>query len=246
MRIEAIELEAAPNEHPVAIDVARVRVALQSFVLPGDKNQPLFNADELAEIEAPLARALARATPQQDVCFAVSGQHGNFAPLSPRLVTTARVFQAGGRLNFVFGLVRHDWDSQFKATGAVIAFEPGHRARSQRAEAKVAADAARGDSLRADWVALGNLSSPPAPTAAQSAAADAKAAAAPASAPQVPAAAAPVPPSAAPPSAPAQTAKPGNYENIAERLRTLQKLRDEGLITQQEYEEKRREILKDL
>jgi hypothetical protein len=36
------------------------------------------------------------------------------------------------------------------------------------------------------------------------------------------------------------------YRNASERLKALQKLRDTGVITEQEYQEKRREILKAL
>jgi mannose-1-phosphate guanylyltransferase len=52
-----------------------------------------------------------------------------------------------------------------------------------------------------------------------------------------------------PPRAPAPAAAPDAealYRNTSERLKALQKLRDTGVITEQEYQEKRREILKAL
>jgi hypothetical protein len=36
------------------------------------------------------------------------------------------------------------------------------------------------------------------------------------------------------------------YRNVSERLKALQRLRDAGLITPQEYDEKRRQILGEL
>jgi len=97
---------------------------------------------------------------------------------------------------------------------------------------------ALGAARRGDWLALGDLDSlAPAATAS----------------PSTPTA--PATPTPAPAAAPAESAGPErstppatrpSYEVISQRLRALQKLRDEGLITQQEYEEKRKEILKDL
>ena len=64
-------------------------------------------------------------------------------------------------------------------------------------------------------------------------------------APTAPAAAKPAAPQAAPvePSAPPAPEQP---EQAEERLRKLQSLRDEGLITPEEYEQKRQEVLQDL
>ena len=76
----------------------------------------------------------------------------------------------------------------------------------------------------------------------------------------------PVAPSGAPPAAtrpaaavapaPAATAIPAPpkpaadadtlYRNLSERLKALQRLRDSGLITQKEYEDKRRQLLNEL
>jgi len=49
--------------------------------------------------------------PEQDVSFAVSGQHGMLGALIPRSATTVRVFFAEGRMNLIFGLVRQDWEA---------------------------------------------------------------------------------------------------------------------------------------
>jgi len=242
VRIEASEPGAPRNQHPYTVDTAHIRAALLAVRLPSEKNGPLFNDAELDEISPPLSRALAQAADNQDVCFAVSGRHGAFAPLSPRRVTTARVFRADGHLNLVFGMVRHDWDNEFKGTGTVIPFEPGRRAGPIRDEPSVALDPALGAARRGDWLALGDLDSlAPATTASPST---------PTAAPTAPATPTPAPAAApAEPAGPERSAPPAtrpSYEVISQRLRALQKLRDEGLITQQEYEEKRKEILKDL
>jgi len=235
VRIERIEAGAKRNDFPYTIDAARLRAALLAVHVPSDKNSALFIESELDEIVPPLSRALAQATGDQDVCFAVSGRHGSFGPLSPRLVTTGRVFRVDGHLNIVFGMIRHDWEDQFKASGTLIPFEPGRRAGPLRDEPTVSVDPAYGEIRRGDWLVLSDTPPPPA-------------VATPAPAPATPATAAPAPqapPAATAPEQGTPAARP-NYDAVAQRLRTLQKLRDDGLITQQEYEEKRREILKDL
>lgn len=233
VRIEAREPGSEANAFPYRIDPATLRAVLIAVQLPSakERDQQLFNNDELDEIIPPLARALAKATPDQDVCFAVSGKHGSYAQLTGRSVTTARLFTKDGRLQVVFGLVRHDFDAELRGSGTLIAFEPGHRAGPIKFEPAVAINPALGASRRGDWLDL-------VPASALAQALPAPAA--------VPAAgAAVVAPQAAP--APAAPAAPAaSYPVVSERLRTLQKLRDDGLISPQEYEAKRRAILDQL
>ncbi len=235
VRIEAREPGSEPNAFPYRIDPATLRGVLTAVQLPSakERDQVLFNNDELDEIITPLARALAKANPDQDVCFAVSGRHGSYAQLTGRSVTTARLFTKDGRLQVVFGMVRHDYDAELRGSGTLIAFEPGHRAAPLKNEPAVAISPDLGVSRRGDWLDL-----VPASALAQ---ARPPAAAVPA------AGAAAVAPQAAPAAAPAAPAAPAtSYPVVSERLRTLQKLRDDGLISPQEYEAKRRAILDQL
>ncbi len=281
VRLETREPGAALNQHPASVDPQALRSLLARLQLPGSRAEPLFNDDELNELVPPLLQALARATPEQDVTFAISGQHGFMGPLAARVVTTARVFFQDGRMNLVFGLVRRDFESQYKATGYLIAFEPGKRASAVDRSAQVIA-AYGAERRRADWLVLDPQATPPsAPVAAPMppavvvpapAAAAATATPAAPAAPAAPSAAStsatPVAPAAAaasvstpattppgPPSrtagatAPAAPAAPDAetiYRNVSERLKALDKLRASGLISDQEYQEKRRELLRQL
>lgn len=253
VRIESREPGAPLNQHPVAVDAAALRALLARIQAPGGRDESLLSSAELDQLAAPLAKALARATPEQDVSFAVSGRHGVLGLLASRAVTTARVFFADDRLNLIFGLVRRDFESQFRATGYLIAFEPGKRAGPVDRHVQVSVGSG-GTTRRADWVALDPRAAP-APVAAPSAPALPPAVVIPSPAPVAPAA--PVPaatavPSPAPPPPPAGTpaAAPQEadalFRQASERLKALQKLRDSGLITEQEFQEKRREILKQL
>ncbi|MCC9596954.1 MULTISPECIES: SHOCT domain-containing protein [unclassified Rubrivivax] len=237
VRIERAEPGAAPSLHPAVVPSEQLRallVPLRNAV----KDDELFTADELDVLAPALAKALAQAEPGQDVAFAVTGRHGGFGPLVPRTVTTGRVFRSADGLQLIAGMVWAPFESQYLATGVRVAFEPGRRAAPVDAGVRIAAP--NGRSVRADWVSL--LVAPaaaPAPRAATTAPA--------AAAPVAPAAAgAAVPPAAAPAPAPQRPRDAGFYEDQEQRLRTLKRLHDNGLITDEEYRQKRYEVLQQL
>ena len=227
VRIERSEPGAAPNLHPVIVSVSVLKKALGDVQLGTD---PLFNETELAEIVPPLTAALGRTTADQDISFAVSGKHSALAMLAPRSVTSARLFRNADGLQLIVGLAQRPFESEFNATGVLIAFEPGRRNAPVDASIRLSDADPASASRRADWVSL-----PIAPVIAEPALTGAPTTAQP-------------PPSSAPPStAPRPAPKAdASHRDIAERLKILQSLRDTGLITQQEYEDKRRQILNDL
>jgi len=150
-------------------------------------------------------------------------------------------------VNLVFGLVQRDVDFVPTLDGKLAPVESGHRAAPVPEEAEVAsAGAAR--RLRGDWLAFDAppVVAAPRPLPAATEPAPAAAVAPGSAAPQPPSSVnapaasttAPVPPPLAP------AAKPGR--SIEDRLRTLQRLRDLGLVTPEEYESKRRQILSEL
>jgi hypothetical protein len=239
VRIETREPGAALNQHPFEVAPAALRVILEQARLAGGKAESLFSTKQLDEITGPLATALGRATAEQDVSIAVSDQFGFLGSLASRSVTTARLFRRDGQLQLIAGLVRRDFESQFRGSGYLIAFEPGQRAKPVERTAKLAVAAGTGSSVRDDWLALNTrvvAAAPAAPAAAGAATTAAPAAAA----------AAVASPAAAPaPAAPGRDAD-ALYRSTADRLRALEKLRADGLITDAEYQEKRRQILRDL
>ncbi|HTT11229.1 MAG TPA: SHOCT domain-containing protein [Burkholderiaceae bacterium] len=265
VRIETREPGAPLNQQPVSITPQTLRELLMRVELPGKGNEPVFISSELDEIVPPLAQALARALPEQDVSFAVSGRHA-LGGLAPRSVTTARVFYIDGRLNLIFGLVRADWENEYRGSGYLIPFEPGKRESMVDRNVRVAS-AGGAVNKRPDWIVIDPFAAPPPAIAtpepqpalptpavvipAQPPAPAAPAAASrPAPAPAAPAATAPATaaPAAVPPTLnpPAVADSEALYRQTSERLKALQKLRDTGVITEEEYQQKRREILKGL
>lgn len=232
VRIETREPGSTPNQHPFAVAPAALRAMLEQAQLAGAKPERLFTPKELDEIAEPLATALGRATPEQDVSIAVNDQFGLMGPLAPRQVTTARLFRRDGQLQLIVGLLRRDFESQFRGTGMLIAFEPGQRAKPVERATKLAVAAGGGNVVRDDWVALATTVAAPAT-------------AAPAAAPAAGIAPAAAAPAAAAPAAPARDADT-LYRSTADRLRALEKLYKDGLISEAEYQEKRRQILREL
>lgn len=234
VRIERAEPGAPASLHPAVVSTEQLRAAL-SPLRNAAKDEELFSEDELKTLVPALAKALATAQPNQDVAFAVTGRHGGFGPLVPRTVTTGRVFRSADGLQLITGMVWAQFEGQFRATGVRIAFEPGRRAAPVDASVRIAAP--NGRNVRSDWVSV--LVAPPAaaPVPAAMPAPVAPAAAPAAVAPAAPAAVAP------PPQRPRDA---GFFEEQEQRLRTLKRLHDNGLISDEEYRQKRYEVLQQL
>lgn len=252
VRVERAEAQSTPSQHPVTVAPEALRAALAALRFGPAADEPLFNDDELTEIVPPLVRGLGELQPTQDLAFAVVGRHGGWKGLASRAVTTGRMFRSGAGLQLIVGLAQRSFESQYLATGYLFPFEPGRRAEMvDRASVVTGAPAGAG-AARTDWVLL-TLAVVPAQTAVAPAPASAPATApaiapvvaptAAAAAPLAPATVAPAAPAAAPPSRPRDAAY---FDELEYRLRALKRLRDDGLISEDEYQQKRREVLEKL
>jgi hypothetical protein len=238
VRIEPIERDAPPNDHPAALRPVQVRAALASV---GEKNAqtlgadgPVLDASELDEIAPPLAAALAAATPAQDVTFLVMGSHGLFGEHSAPTATTGRAFVRGGRLNVILGLVRSSYDA-IDISGTARQIATGQRKTRVEYEWTLTAPGAQLVDRRGDWLSFDVASLSAAATAA------APAPAAPNRPPIAPAAAIPAAPTHASPAA-----EESRYQDMASKLRILDRLHADGLVSEEEYRERRRAILQAL
>jgi hypothetical protein len=220
VRIQRIEAGAPDNAHPFNISVDSLRQALASIEMEGrtpTSAEPVFTDEELTEIVPHLVAALAKAEPKEDVTFAVTGRHGMFGSYSPKSVTTGRLFVRERQLSIVFGLVHQPYQNAELGPG-MPSFPPGSRAYRSDHFWRLAPKVGRLADKRLDWVMLDttNLAAPGEKAGHAGAAA-------------------PVTPTA-----------DSRYQEIENKLKVLSRLKADGLITEEEYSERRRAILQGL
>jgi hypothetical protein len=236
IRLVPRESGAAPNQHPAQIDPELLRQQLAQIRFDvGSGTQALFAADEVGELAGPLAEALSNAGPEDDLLLLSSSRRGG-GLFSPPLAVTARLFIQEGQLQLLVNDARYEFFNEYKGSGRPPQFTFGSRAKAGTASLRSAA----GSSQRPDWVAL-PLAAAAAPSATARpmpapAAAPAPAAGARIATPAAPAAAAPA----------LRPRDPGYADEVEQRLLTLKRLRERGLISEEEYQQKRREILQAL
>jgi len=262
VRVERLEPGAAPNDPAPACapDPVALKARLGAIAAHGGMfgDQPLFTGAELDALLPPLTEALARAKPDEDIAIATSARRGNFGRYLGQSTNSARVFVHGGQFNYIAGLVHYGFEQEVRISGYLRPFTPGARKSPLDKFTEIdGAGLSRPDPARHDWLSFAL----PGCTAAGGPAAVAPggALAAPEPAGRAAPAAAGYPERPAPPAAPAAAAPPPapprpatvpvppppaiDADRIEQRLRTLDRLHEKKLITDEEYRDKRRSIL---
>lgn len=214
---------AQQNGHPARVTAEQLSTLLAALQFRPEKNapaEPLFTAQTLETLAPQLVLGLQKAATGEDLTFAVIGLHKALLGLAkePR-VTTGRLFVRDGQLNLIVGLAQRDVNE--REDRRLAPFTPGSRQTPAPGEWRLEPPSAPPGIVlvRRDWIAL--------PI-------DWKPAATPTHAPQEPI-----------PAATAGTPAPSAV-HPAERLTVLKELREKGLISEDEYQNKRREILQGL
>jgi hypothetical protein len=224
VQVVQAEAGAAPNQHPARVTADALRWQLGGIrTTVAGSSVALFAADEIGDFAEPLAQALAVAGPGDDVLLVSSSRRGA-SFLTDVTAVTARLFVHDEKLQVIVRDARAAFVKEYINSNKAPKFSHGSRGSVSAVELSNSSATSR----RGDWLALG-LTVPgaaPAVLAAPTAAATAG-----------PAAAAPAP--AAPAMEPLQT-------EAEHRLATLKRLRDRGLISEEEFQEKRKEVLKQL
>lgn len=217
-----------------------VRAVLASVQVTGDgETGPLFDGDQLSILAAPVAQALAQAAPGQDVAFAVHGQTGILDYLGPPRATAGRIFIDGDSVGLIIGMVHGTFlTSTFAADPSRI--RTGSRLSAQETEHRILpggavtlAVAGRGDWAKiSSYAWTGTYGMPMAQT--------------PAAAPLAPAAAVAAPMQAAPatPAATMSAPVPQDPAQIEQRFAALKRLLDNHMISQDEYDHAKADLLK--
>ena len=237
LRLVPAEPGAAANDHPRLVPAEALRLALGSVrVVHKGRNEALFGSDELLGLIEPISQALANARPNEDLLLLSTSRRGEGFLITPTGIT-ARLFMSGDRLQLVVRQARHEFVDQYRGSRIPPQFTFG----SRTATGEAVLQATAGDRPRSDWVSL--------PLAIIAPAGGAPAAPmAPATTPATaPAAVAPSPPPAPPAAhAPQAPRDEAFFKEQEMRLQTLKRLRERGLISEEEYQAKRREILSQL
>lgn len=116
--------DGAVNQHPAAVTPEEMRAVLESLFVPErrfitKKLNPVFSSGEVQVLSVALTQGLALARPNQDIIFVSMGFYqGTFAKV--RKVNTGRVFFKDGKLNIIFGMLHDEVRDQDRQTGQEI------------------------------------------------------------------------------------------------------------------------------
>jgi FAD/FMN-containing dehydrogenase len=217
-----------PNNHPVEIPPDRLTALLASIEFSSAesvKPEQLLLSESLEVLVPHMVQGFRKAAPGEDVTFAIIGLHKSSLGFArnPK-VTTGRAFYRDGRLNIIFGFAQKDFNDREDRRLAPLT--PGKRDEALDGEWKLLPQPGRNGYtlVRKDWVTFSDAwraAVAPPPLATHNT------------------------PSAQP--IPAQPVKQTiDTRKPAERLATLNELKEKGLITPEEYRAKRQEILNEL
>jgi hypothetical protein len=254
--------------------VSRALSALKIRIVDPDTGtevqRAVFTAEEIGHIAPYIISGLAKAGPRQDITFSTIGSRTRSigSSIKDPSVNAGRMFYQGGKLNVIFGELQSNYRKKNIYGQRDQDFTPRRQGtRDKESEQKltltavpgVALEAARNDWLTIDLAVAGAQAvatsptstgtvaapqaatraaepPPPAPQPAPSPAAGAAAVAA-------PAAAATPAPQTAPATSSAADARTADLER---RLRALKEMKDKGLISEEAYNQKMKELLSEL
>ncbi len=211
-----------PNSHPVQLNVKQVAAALASVQgVPFKDVKQLFSDSEVERLSQAIVAGLKNATPDQELVFVSTGQHLWTGLVAPVVGNCGRIFFADGKLNILLGMHHADFVAD-KQSGSRQdpKFDFGSRTTPAKNVNLTGVTEGQATLIRNDWIAL-TLQPDTAPAAAGATAV------------------------AAPAAAPAASTD-AFYTKQESRLKALQRLRDQGLITDAEFQAKRAQIIKDL
>lgn len=145
------------NGHPAALTIDQLTTLLAAVQFTTGKNaaaEPLFTAKVLETLTPQLVLGLQKATPGEDLTFAIISLHRALLGIAkePR-VTTGRLFIRDGRLNLIIGLAQKDVNE--REDRRLAPFTPGSRQTPASGEwALQPKDVADATLRRRDWIII--------------------------------------------------------------------------------------------
>ena len=226
------EAGAGANQQPATIAPETLRQLLAPVrLVVGKNNVALFHPEELSDLIEPLAEALSVAGPGDDLLLLSTHRRGEGILRTPTGLT-ARLFVQGDALNLIVNDARRDFVNAYIGSRIPPTFAFGSRTTAS----SVALQDPGATLKRADWLAIPLQRAAAAPVVAP----------APVVLPLAVPAAQPAAVAAPAPAPAARPAAPAPADEIEQRLLTLKRLRERNLISEEEYQQKRREILQAL
>lgn len=224
IRRRPAEPGATANSHPFRVSAKALEQALNSVLLASPQGEEhLFDGNEAADLSRSMSDALAVARPEEDLELTSTVKRlGGISTYA--LTVTARAFVADGKLNLLIHDARRDVAFAYNIDFQMPTFEFGSRTKVSA----VALRAEGAEARRPDWLILPLPAPEPLVTVA--------------STPPRPAAPIPVVPAPLAPAPPAPAPSP----TLESRLLRLKQLREQNLITEDEYAKRKQELLREL
>lgn len=115
--VEQDSLKFGKNDHPVQLDEAEITNALKALTfgdkkfLQGEVISSVFTISQIKLIAEQVSNALKSAKPEQDIIFVIGGKSKKLLLLTEKTFITGRIFYKENRLNIILGeydLVRNE------------------------------------------------------------------------------------------------------------------------------------------
>ena len=175
VRLVRIEKRATPNEHPVALETIEVEQALSSLqlwvaggILRDEEAVAVYPRKQAAQIARYVTEALVKAAPDEDVTFNLRSYADVMLSLAKgREWTTGRIFYREGKLNLIIGEYRKRLDKGKKNVEASfgilddfrdVHFQMGSRKSKGKMPGRIVTtegvELHQNGKIRPDWVVL--------------------------------------------------------------------------------------------
>lgn len=98
-----------PNQHPVTLDAKEITNALNSIeiwdrhLFKKDELDTAFSLEQARILGQYLSEGLRKARPDQDIIFSVIRREKKYVVIEDKFYTSGRAFYSNGRLNIIFG-----------------------------------------------------------------------------------------------------------------------------------------------
>ncbi len=165
--------EFGDNDHPVELDPRQIATALEAlefrsddFFATDDDLEPVLSVNQAQRLARHLAAGLRNAEPGQDIVFAVEKSVSKLLFLQDQVVTAGRAFYKDGKLNIIIGdydKPRHkEFERVYDSSGTISPYFFNHGRRSSSSgsldrnlvNAAGVSNKGTNEELRKDWFVI--------------------------------------------------------------------------------------------